>query len=270
MARTKEQIKQSIEDKVNTYPELAELQSNTSRVSYWRYLKDVIAFVTYYLELLLDRLKVEIEGLIDTTESGSLPWYKSQIEAFQYGDALTIIDNRPRYSTTNPDKRIIKRVAIQTGANNKGLVIKVVKEQAGTLVPLDEYELAALTVYINHIKIAGTSTQVESKSADQMTIKATIRLDKQLYNQHGQLVADTNQRPVEEAIDGYLRDFGFGSTFYLSELVQVVMQIEGVVAFHVSECKLGAEDVQTLGYAESEAGHIQRDTNTSTLTYELH
>ncbi len=264
MARTKQEIEQIIDDEVALYPQLNALQSNSSMVQFWKYCKKVVVFVVFSIETLFDKHKEELNKIIDNTETGSLHWYESIFKKYQHGDNLVIVNNRPVYSVINPALRIVERVAL-TENSNASITAKVVKEAGGVWEPLNVTELAGLTAYIQRRKIAGTQINIVSLPADQLLLDCEIVVDPLLFDSSGLSLSDGSEA-IKNKIEAHLRNFDFGSVFYLSRLIDEVMEIDGVVDFFINTTSLGGTTFNRA--ITSPAGHIQLDNN-STINYVL-
>ena len=125
--RTQQDILQEIEQSANSYPELSEVQKNTSKVSFWKAIKETVAFSILTLEILFEKHLNNIETLIKRTEPGTDNWYKEIALKYQYGDSITVRNNLTVYPIEDDKKRIIKRVAIKENPSG-GIIIKVAKE----------------------------------------------------------------------------------------------------------------------------------------------
>lgn len=261
MARTSEEIETLIDDKASTYPQLSELQSNSSQVQFWNYAKKVFVFIALNLEQLFDQHKADINATIEKTETGSIEWYIANSLAFQYGDILIIDNNRPVYSENIEANKIIKRVAIKEDADAI-LTIKVVKGD-DELEKLTIPELASFEAYVNRVKIAGTKIIVQSLDADELILNAEVILDPLIFNETGSLIFD-NSFPVEEAINAQLKEFDFGGTFLLSRLIDKVMDVPGVVDFFINDAQLN--NIAFNRSIESTAGYIKLNSSTQ-LSY---
>lgn len=264
MARTSQEIEQSIDTEASQYPELNELQSNSSMVAFWVHTKKVIVFVALFLEILFDKHKEEVNQIIDATETGSFDWYASIFKDYQHGDSLTLENNRPVYAEVDESKRIIKRVSI-TELPDASLLVKAVKEDNDELVPLTGAELAGFSAYVYRRKIAGTKIQIQSLVADELTIDCEAILDPVLFKSNGQLISDNSEK-VKDVMEAHLKNFDFGNKFYLSKLIDEVMNIEGVIDFHINSTDLSGTTFDRS--IISNAGHIKLNVN-STFTYVL-
>ena len=266
MARSVEEIEESIQTEAAKYPELDALTSNTSKVSFWRYTIKIVAFVAHMIELLFDKHKKEVNALIITTEIGTSDWYKYACLSYQHGDNLVLINNIPSYFEVIQEKQIIKKVAINEDENST-LVIKVAKEDNGVFVRLIEEEKAGLLTYLSRVKIAGTPINLISADADMIKITATIKVSNLVFNDEGKLLGDTNQSPVLEAIKKYLKVVDFGATLYLSRVVDTVMSIDGVIDFVINDSAIN--EVIFSNSIKSNSGYFNLNEIDTILRYEL-
>jgi len=265
MARTAQEIEQSIDVESANHSQLNELQSNTSLMAFWSYAKKIIVFVALQLEILLDKHKEEVNAKIDKTETGSIDWYLALGYDYQHGDSLIIDDNRPVYSVIDETKRIVKRVAIKEN-NDASMDFKVVKEVSGVLTKLDITELASFTAYLFRRKIAGTKITVQSLDADELSFTADVILDPILFDANGLLLSDGTE-PVMVKVNEQIKNFDFGGTFYLSKLIDKVMDIEGVKDFFITSSALNTTVFTRK--VESTAGYIKLDIPNTTINYVL-
>ncbi len=265
MARTAIEIEQSIDDEATNFNQLDALQDNSSFVSFWNYAKKVVVFVAFTLEKFLDQHKVDVNNIIERTETGSIDWYLAVALEYQHGDNLIVENNRPVYSIIDENKRIIKRVAIKEDANAK-MFFKVVKEENDEFEKLNQIELSAFTAYINRRKITGTRIDVQSLDADLLDLAVSVTLSPILFDDMGKLLSDNSIEPILEAIEAHLKVFDFGGIFYLSRLIDKVMNVEGVKDFFITASQLNGTAFS--GSIESNAGHIKLGNNTQ-LNYVL-
>lgn len=269
MAADLSEIIDEIEIEAADHPELDELSSNPSLVAFWLHAKQLFAKLILSVRVQFEAYKNEVSELIDQTETGGIEWYRAKCLEYQHGDSLVIENNRPVYNVINPELKIIKRAAISETEDLAGYItlqIRVVKEEDEVYAPLTDTEVSSFTAYMTRQKIAGTKLNVQSYPADVLKLTANIELDPTLYNEDGQLISDPTSEPVLEAIKAHLKVFDFGSTFYISKLIDAVMNIEGVNDFDIAARTLN--DISFSNKVESPAGHIALDP-TTILNYVL-
>lgn len=268
MARTSQEIEQDIDNEAALYSELDDLQNNSSMMAFWKYTKKIIVFVALTLEKMFDQHRLDVNSVIDGTETGSIEWYATKFKEYQHGDSLVIENNRPIYALIDENKKIVKRVSVEEKIdinNNVYLLVKAVKEVGGLFEPLDLTEKAGFGAYTQRFKIAGTLIVIESSPFDELTIDCEAVLNPLLFDANGLLISDGSE-PVKEVMENHLKNFAFGSTFILSKLIDEMMEIEGVVDFHINSTFLGA--IPFTRSIDSPAGHI-RLSNTSNIGYVL-
>ncbi len=259
MARTAAEIEQSIDTEASGYSELNVLQRGSSMVAFWTYAKKIIVFVALTLEKFFDQHKTDVNAIIEKPETGSIDWYLSICYAYQHGDSLIIDNNRPVYSTIDQSKQIIKRAAIKEDMSAT-MFFKIVKETGGELTKLDINELAAFTTYLNRRKIAGTNIDVESLDADLLDLQIEVLLDPILFDSSEKLLSDGSTEPALNALNEHLKVFDFGGTFYISRLIDSIMNIEGVKDFFITSAALNGNGFTQK--MESNAGYIKLDPAT--------
>ena len=230
MSRTQQQILAQINEEADKQAVLATLQGNTSRVSVWKYAKQVVAFAIRTLEEMFDTHKNEVQRIIDSRQTGTPAWYAEQAKAFQLGEPLTLINHVPGYASRNPQARIVRHAAVEegTGSEKGTVIIKAVKEMTEKLVPLSVEEKVAFQSYMEQITFAGIQVQVKSEAAAEITLHATIQVDHQLIDNKGKKVG-TEEKPVEEAVTNYLRTLPFNGVIRRTALEDVIQKVPGVI-----------------------------------------
>ena len=230
MPRTQQQILAQINEEADKQAVLATLQGNTSRVSVWKYAKQVVAFAIRTLEEMFDTHKTEIRQIIDSRQIGTPAWYAEQAKAFQLGEPLTLINHVPGYASDNPQARIVRHAAVEegTGSEKGTVIIKAVKEVAEALTPLSAEEKLAFQSYMEQITFAGIQVQTKSEAAEEVTLHATLQVDHQLIDTKGKKV-DTEEKPVEEAVANYLRTLPFNGVIRRTALEDAIQTVPGVI-----------------------------------------
>ena len=139
---------------------LADLTS-TSKVAIWRLWAFLMAVAIWTHEKVFDLFREEIEETAKNLKVGTTVWYQQEAFRFQNGDAVTWNGSQYIYDPITPANQIIKRAAVQEGANR--VVIKVAKlDGNGDPIPLTAGENAAYTAFVELDKIAGTNVQIIS------------------------------------------------------------------------------------------------------------
>lgn len=202
--------------------------STSSKVAVWKMWAYITAMALYTHEVLWDKFKAEAEEIASQSIAGNLAWYAAQVRQWQYGSFLMWNHTTYRYYYLDVNtpaaaaKRIVKKVSCieVNNASLNGVLIKVAKENAGQLVPLDTPQLDSLRKYIQRIKFAGVQTSVISLPADKIKLNLKIYYD-------GTLELAVFKTTVESAIKEYLKNIEFDGVLYLNELIDVIQKIPG-------------------------------------------
>ena len=272
MARTQAQILAQINEEANRHAELVALQSNTSRVSIWAYVKQLAAFVVRTQEEMNDTHVAEVQALIANQQIGTAAWYAEQARRYQHGDNIRLINQRPIYNTDDPEARIITHVAVEEGTgNDKGKIfVKAVKAGTGEdapHAPLDEVEKKAFQAYLNAITFAGLQPVAQSEAAVAITFAATIQVNEQHIIATGDAAGKrpgTDEKPVEAAVKAYLRNLPFNGILRRSAMEDAIQQVEGVVDVKLASLSGAASFTSTYKPA---SGHATL-AEASTFTYQ--
>lgn len=276
MARSVEQIKSAIKTEIRTYTSLDDFlfpEDGGSKVSVFNITIFVVAAAIFTFEVIVDKLKIDIQAVADTAPSGNAGWLRAQILKFQFGDAISINTTDadaddyfvPVYSVIDASKQIVTRCAVTDGVNNS-VNVKVAKGTAPSLSPLTAPELAALKNYYfgtsgtEGIGFAGVNANFISLDADRIRVEANVYY-------LGQYVEATVKANVITAIEAFLNTFAdanFGGTVFMIKLVDAVQEVEGVSRIEITDVKarpsatpLGsATNVSVQGVYQTVAGYI--------------
>jgi hypothetical protein len=221
----------------SNYPELTDLEANTSSMSFWHYCKLTFAFGARLLETIFEQFKAEILSAIKQDYTvGKDEWYKVVLKEFQFGDELKVKYNSPIYETIDEAKKIVKRISVKD-ISTGGIAIKVQKEAAGEIVPLNAVELGAFIIYANRIKIAGTLLNITTQIANIVTFNAKIYISREVFDITG-LNLITGKYDALDAMRLFVQKNEFDEFIYLSTLSDKMNDIEGIKAFHLTACTI--------------------------------
>ena len=237
----------------NPFSKYIQQVNSGSFVAIWILVLWVVANAQHSLEVLWDKLVIEMNGIAAQSISGTLGWYAAQMQAFQFGFALIWDSATYRYfyadttSAAAVAARIIYKVSVQEVANQTfdGVVFKLAKNIGTTaapiLAPLDNSpgsELTSATTYVNRIKFAGVQTSVISLPADQ------LRLDINFYYD-GTLDLTVFEPVVIAAIQAYLAAIPFTGVFEINDFIDAMQAIPGAidpaVFINVAEAKAASD-----------------------------
>jgi hypothetical protein len=222
MAKTLPEIENIITAQVEAEAALNDINT-TSQTGIFASIRRFVARVWQQFEFNLELYKSEIDSIAANAIPGTNKWYAEKALAFQYGDALTVINGVPTYAVVDTEAQIIK-YSSSVDVEVDGVIItqvKVAKQSAGLPVKLSSAELTGFTSYLNAIKFAGTRTQPVSIDADLVWIKADIYYD-------GKLILAEVQTAVETAINTYLNGILYDGVLNINRLRDAIEAVNGV------------------------------------------
>ncbi len=223
-----QEILNEINTEANKYAELSDLQANTSKVGFWNFVKNVVAFSRYQLELILQQHKQEVADMVKLDYAvGTVEWYKAKALEFQYGDKLIVQnDNTLVYAVVDTSKCIVSKSSVSTGTTG-GIVVKVNKGVAGNLQPLTNDEKGAFESYLTKVKMAGTFIAVQSAIANQLTLSAVVQIEKEIFKANGKRL-DDDKESIVDGLKQFVNYVGYDEVIYLSDLIKHVQGVDGV------------------------------------------
>ncbi len=243
---TREEIFNDIATEQAKYPELADLNS-TSKVSIWYLIRWIFSEMFLIVLEYFDLHKSEVETIIEAAPYATLNWYRARAKEFQLDDALTEINGRFIYATTDPEKQIIKQVAIVS--NNRYLIFKIAKEQSNELTACPADEITKFSGYINQIKYPGTFVYVESNLPDLLILNFKIEYNALLN------LADV-QTTVNATLNNYVKNILFNGKFNVTAAIDELQKLREVKnPFFVSAT--GRTNAQSIGEAQSFSQYYQ-------------
>ena len=244
MARTISEIKRTMTDAFMANPYIREqyglasgstFESSFSVVSLESVIFYIIAACCHVMEALFDHHRTEVDEKISRAVVASVPWYYKMARQFQYGDALVFNDatSQYRYPVIDESKQLVRYVAVR----DRGTSIQILAsaDKDGIPSPLSNDVLAAFKQYLNRVKIAGVVLNVRSLPADDVQIHVTVKVDPLIISTSGIRISD-GVRPVETAINNYLRSITYGGTFNKTKLVDAIQSVEGVADVVLNDC----------------------------------
>ncbi|NSW46506.1 MAG: hypothetical protein HPY79_11890 [Bacteroidales bacterium] len=205
---------------------LNDLSSN-NKVAVWRLFLWIFAYGFHVIDTLFDHHKNEIETIMNSKVPGTIQWLRNEIFKFQYGYNLTWIDNKYQYTQIDNNARIVKYCSISQVGNQ--VRIKVAKEVNDMPAPLNLNEYNALVNYVEQIKFAGTNSVITSTQPDKLKLQVTIKYNPQVLNGNGELLSNPSIKPVENAINTYLKSLTFDGKVLKNTLIDFIQKAQGVV-----------------------------------------
>lgn len=230
MARSIAQIQAEIIAAKEGKPELAALTS-TSKSAVWLSFTFIIAYAISLLEVLFDTHKAETDSALALLKPHTARWYRQKALAFQFGFAL--IPDTDLYDNTNVDEniiddsKIIKYAAVTEPNTESRVIIKIATENGGVLSPLTNIQKQSFDSYIAEIKDAGVNITVINFLPDRLYLTMRIFYDPLVLDAQGNSIIDGG-KPVEEAIEEYLKTLPFDGQLVLAHLVDALQEVPGV------------------------------------------
>jgi len=251
MARTLAEIYEEIVGYKDSQAPLTDLQpaadtetqlmtdlNSDSKVAIWRLWAYITAAAIYTHEVIWDLFRQEVEDTAAAAHTGTARWYRDQLLAFQYGDALVYDTDTGKYgyATITPANQIVKQAAVIEG-NNGVVVFKAAKENTGSLAGLISMEEDSLESYIRKIRFAGTRFVLITGDGDYIRITASVYFD-------AVITEATVKTNVEAAIKAYVEGLPFNGEFLISKLEDAIQAVTGVndVVISLVETKKEAVD----------------------------
>lgn len=280
MARKTEEIYNAIVAELSTYsilngivPVPEDFQNfkstitSQSKVEPARHILYGVAYIIHTLEVIFDAFKADVNELISSAEPFTERWMTLKTKSFQLGYALEWDGKKYTYANIDTSAQIIAQCAVITSGSD--ILIKVAKDQGGSLVPCTVSEKTALEAYWKVLRYPGMNFIVISEQPDDIRIELDVVYDPLVMNPDGTLRSNGSS-PVDEAIKKYNQSLDFNGRFWVDEFVDAIQAAEGVIApdLNVVQAKYGAllyTDIDK--YYDSFAGHLELDSPNTTINY---
>ena len=236
MARTTELIYADLIAKKEAEPGLAVL-SSTSRTAIWRLWLYIVAYAIHTLEVLFDVHKVEVSDALLLLKPHTARWYRNKSLAFQYGFNLypdTDVFNNEGYTPEQVEaSKIIKYSAVTEATNESRLIVKIATEDGNKeLAPIAEPQKESFDAYINEIRDAGVKVTVINYLPDVLRLHIKIYYNPLVLTSSGVSIL-TGKKPVEIALQEFMKELPFDGELILSALVDKLQRTEGVDIPHL-------------------------------------
>lgn len=223
----------------------------------------MMAFGILQLEKSQELIRQEIQALIDNREPGGLAWYREKVLAYQHGDVLTIINNRPTYLVIDTQKQLVKHVSVVETFTNGTLLVKIAGDN---LTQLSSDVVAGIATYLQRVKVAGTLITVQSLPADMVAYNITVEVDKSVIDASGKAI-NGSDTPIYDAIDKFHKNIDFNDVLYLSKVTDALQAVGGVLDVEITESRYFDTTWKVIDRKySSKAGYVNLDRNNSNLT----
>lgn len=223
MARSIDTIYSLIIAEKKAKTELAGLTSE-SATAVFRLWAWVTAAVLYTVEAMHDLFRIEIDTLLRTLKPGTLLWYQEMCKAFQYQHDLVWGNSGYSYAVIDEAVKIVKQCSVTEGSG--GLTVKIAREVSGELQPLDVDQLATFTTYLMARKYAGTRVAIVNANANLLNMALDVYYNPLVLSAEG--IDITAAKPVELAIQAYLRNLPFNGRLRRTALEAAILAVPGV------------------------------------------
>ena len=219
----------------------ATFDDSFSSVSLENILFYIIAACCHVLEVFFDTHKADVDTKISRAVVASVPWYHKMALQFQYGDVLVFDEATQQYvyATSNLEKQKVKYVAVRDRGTSILILVSGEKDERPAV--LSDDVLTAFKSYMNRIKIAGVILAIRSLPADLITVSATVHIDPLVIDKQGTRISD-GSKPVEEAVENYLKGILYGGTFNKTKLVDAIQSVEGVADVELLSCSYSTDE----------------------------
>lgn len=282
MARSTEEIKSTMTDAFlndKTLREAYGIEEGTpwskafSSVTLENILIFIVAACTRALEVIFDQYEEDVEEKVSMAVVASVPWYYKMAKAYQHGDELVINDDTYSfgYQTEDESKQVIKYCAVRDMGNSVYILVNGDSDGAPSMLSNDV--LTPFKAYMNKIKVAGVVLTIRSYASDHVMIYMKVQVDRTLIDEDGRNISDGN-KPVEEAIEAYLKNIDYGGILNTTKLVDSVQAVKGVVDVTLTKLRYRADteaefkDLTGNNYSAISGSYIA-DNLKNTIEYEV-
>lgn len=250
---------------INSFQDLLQSLNSTSKVSVSDLLLYNVAYSEFLLENNIVNLYNQLEELLNRTGYGQAQWLIDKALEFQSSDILLLNPDTYElyYSTINTDKQVVGyAAALET---DTGVLLKIRGKNSDLL---NSEELTQFSDFISKIKIMGQRISILNIPADSLKLVGEITYS-------AQLSLATIQSNVETAINNYIENLEFNSTFIKSQLIEDIMVLNGIknVTFSTMEAKSYSSGyVSITDTYEAVSGYLKIDPAfplSSNLTYKI-
>lgn len=246
MSRSIKQIYDEAVQERNKRLELAEFSSD-SKLSILNGITWIVAAAIFTFESLLDVFAVDIAEVIDNRINGTPTYYANALLQYQVGDELRVRDDGLAfgYESVDETKQIVTQVAYTESTDDANLdsklILKVATGPQGKLEPIPAEDLIPIAAYINRIKFAGTRLQVISLPGDVLIPRLSVYYD-------GALPEPEIYQAIEEKLSRYIMAVDFGSTVYVSKVIEVIRSADHITDVWIDEEAIPEQGVFLASY----------------------
>lgn len=296
MARSIKQIQQGMIDSINQEPSLSALDvltdneqqslsnlTSQSRVSAWRKMIYVVAQAIYFFEVLMDSFRLSVQQELDSQRVHKLSWYQNVLLNYQHGasyDDNGQYDNSVLTESQIEAMKVFKYAAVTRTVQGGVIVLrgKVANEVNGSLQESDATHITAGQSYMNDNTDAGTNFILTSGPGDDLKLELEVFFDPAILDSDGKRLDGTNDTPVIEATNEFLKQIEFNGSYVKAYHVDALQKVEGVKVPVIRDAasKYGSNTYTTTTVANAgaidqirvaDSGWFKLDLNELQITY---
>lgn len=224
MARSIQQIQDSLIAEKGTNPVLAALLTNPSAAAIWLLWTYIVAVCQNVLETLFDDHVEEVDSKIKAEMPHTMGWYETKSRAFQLGYDINPLTGE--YDEISEAAQIVKHVAAKEQVPYVRL--KLAKAVGDGLGALSATEMAAFTAYMNLQKDGGVRLWITSNDADDLQVSFAIYYNPLVLDENGARLDGTAATPVLDAVKAFVKAIPFNNLLVINKLVATIEAIDGV------------------------------------------
>jgi len=235
---------------INTEQELLNQLQTTSKVGIWKLWAHIFSVESNFIEQNWDVYKTVLEEIRDTTQVYTAKWWTERAKEWQYGYALeSLEDNSLGYSVIDESAKLVEHAA--TSEQPGRVILKIRRKDTNILNPT---ELASFESYVSKFRPLGDRIIILNYQPDYIQLYYEIFYDP-FYTET--IVSDVNT-----TINNYLYNLDFNSELNITDLTDLLQQVNGVVAPVFTSAK-GKQQASTYkpftNYYTSVAGYCTID-----------
>lgn len=270
---------------VLTPEEVAQEQpTSTSIVAQWRKLVYAVALCAHFIDTLIEEATARMEVLIASQRVHKISWYQEQALRFQYGMAT---DANGYYNNTGLDDdaiaamRVFKYAAITRTVQQGAIILrcKVAGDDgSGNLVQNSQAEIAAGQAFMTDNSDAGTNLILTSGAGDDLKVTIDVYFDPQVLDSEGKRLDGTNDTPVLQATQAFLKEIEFNDTYVKTFHTDALQRVDGVripvIKYAASKYGVNGYDTDTVENAGvidqlrvADSGYFKLDLEATVINY---
>ena len=239
MARTRQQIRDEMNNAAGAYPTILAKFNNPELGSVFYSLREVFISAVITIESIFDAFREDVSSILIPSRIGTRAWYKDRALLYQtaphtitggVGDPIyEVIDDEARLvtfayvieETVNNLTQVSLRVAKDTTENERGLI------------NLTDEELGAYTSnYWDRIRLFGINLSVQSPEPGEFVISEMhIMRDVNVLHHDGTLLRDPSISPIRQAVIDYISSIDEDNGFVMIDFLCAIRDAEGFQAF---------------------------------------